>query len=444
MKLIFPKDFVWGSATASYQIEGAINEDCRGQTIWDTFSHTPGKISDGTNGDIACDHYHRYKEDVALMRELQLKAYRFSVAWSRILPQGRGQVNQVGLDFYNRLVDTLLASNITPYITLYHWDLPQALQDEGGWLRRGIIEDYLEYADSVSQSLGDRVKHWTTLNEPWVFSWEGHYSGEDAPGLKLGAKGALATTHHALLAHGQAVPLIRNNVKDAQVGIVLDLNDVEPATQSPEDIAAAKRFEGCQNRWYLDAVFRGRYPEDMLEVYRHELPDIQRGDLESIAVPIDYLGVNFYRRSVMANGTDLAPVNIKRISPEGSEYTEMGWEVSPRGFYNILKFVHENYHPKALYVTENGAAFTDVLHEGKVQDVRRVSYLREHLAQLSQAIDDGIPLKGYFVWSFFDNFEWAYGYSKRFGIVHVDYKTQQRTIKDSGYFLSEVIKENSA
>ena len=443
MKLIFPKDFVWGSATASYQIEGAINEDGRGQTIWDTFSHTPGKISDGTNGDIACDHYHRYKEDVALMRELQFKAYRFSVAWSRILPQGRGQVNQAGLDFYNRLVDTLLASNITPYLTLYHWDLPQALQDEGGWLRRGIIEDYLEYADIVSQSLGDRVKHWTTFNEPWVFSWEGHYSGEDAPGLKLGAKGALATTHHALLAHGQAVPLIRSNVKDAQVGIVLDMNDVEPATQNSEDIAAAKRFEGCQNRWYLDAVFRGRYPEDMLELYRNELPEIRPGDLEAICVPLDYLGVNFYRRSVMANGTDLAPVNIKRISPEGSEYTEMGWEVSPRGLYNILKFVHDNYNPKILYVTENGAAFTDVLHEGKVQDLRRVSYLREHLAQLSQAIEDGIPLKGYFVWSFFDNFEWAYGYSKRFGIVHVDYKTQQRTIKDSGYFLSEVIKENS-
>ncbi len=443
MKLIFPKDFVWGSATASYQIEGAIHEDGRGRTIWDTFSHTPGKISDGTNGDIACDHYHRYKEDVALMRELQFKAYRFSVAWSRILPQGRGQVNQAGLDFYNRLVDTLLASNITPYLTLYHWDLPQALQDEGGWLRRGIIEDYLEYADIVSQSLGDRVKHWTTFNEPWVFSWEGHYSGEDAPGLKLGAKGALATTHHALLAHGQAVPVIRSNVKDAQVGIVLDMNDVEPATQNPEDIAAAKRFEGCQNRWYLDAVFRGRYPEDMLELYRNELPEIRPGDLEAICVPLDYLGVNFYRRSVMANGTDLAPVNIKRISPEGSEYTEMGWEVSPRGLYNILKFVHDNYNPKILYVTENGAAFTDVLHEGKVQDLRRVSYLREHLAQLSQAIEDGIPLKGYFVWSFFDNFEWAYGYSKRFGIVHVDYKTQQRTIKDSGYFLSEVIKENS-
>jgi len=443
--LAFPQDFVWGAATAAYQIEGAVKEDGRGVSIWDTFSHTPGNIANGDTGDVACDHYHRWPKDIALMRELNLSAYRFSVAWSRILPQGRGEVNPKGLEFYSRLVDALLEAGITPYPTLYHWDLPQALQDEGGWLRRGIVEDYLHYTEVVTEALGDRVKRWTTLNEPWVFSWEGHRSGEDAPGLKLGAWGALTATHHALLAHGRAVPLIRQNVPDAQVGIVLDMNPVEPASDKPEDVAAAKRFEGCQNRWYLDAVLKGRYPEDMVDVYGAQLPTILGGDMETIRQPLDYLGINFYRRSVMADGTELAPVNVRRVEPASSDYTAMGWEVSPQGLYDILEFVHKNYDVPSLYVTENGAAFDDgVSADGQVHDAQRVQYLQAHLEQALKAIHDGIPLKGYFVWTLMDNFEWAEGYAKRFGVVYTDFETQKRTVKDSGRFLAQLAEATSA
>ena len=436
--LAFPKDFVWGAATAAYQIEGAPTLDGKGPSIWDTFTHRPGVIEDGTTGDVACDHYHRWRDDVTLMRALNLDAYRFSIAWPRILPAGRGSVNPAGLDFYSRLIDGLLAAGVTPYVTLYHWDLPQALEDEGGWLRRGIVDDFQRYADVVTRALGDRVKHWTTLNEPWVFTWTGYGLGEDAPGLKLGARGALAATHHALLAHGVTVPIIRANVPAADVGIVLDLNHVEPASDRPEDLAASRRWEGCQNRWYLDPVFKGRYPDDMLTLYGEDGPAILPGDLEQIAAPLDYLGVNFYRRSVAGAGTDLPPINWQRHRPEG-EYTAMGWEVSPHGLYDILKTVWDGYHPKAMYVTENGAAFADVVAaDGRVHDHRRVDYLREHFAQARRALADGVPLKGYFVWSLLDNFEWACGFAKRFGLIYTDYATQQRIIKDSGYYLAEV------
>lgn len=443
--LQFPHNFIWGAATAAYQIEGAVNEDGRGQSIWDTFSHQSGKIENGDTGDIACDHYHRWQDDIKHMQQLNLDAYRFSIAWSRILPEGRGQVNQAGLDFYSRLVDGLLEADIIPYVTLYHWDLPQALQDDGdGWLRRGIIDDYVVYADIVSRTLGDRVKHWTTFNEPWVFSWSAYYFGEDAPGWTGNINAALTTTHHALLAHGMAVPAIRNNVPDAQVGIVLDMNVAEPATDKPEDIAAANRFDGFQNRWYLDPIFNGCYPPDMLDLYGDLLPDIHDGDLAKICMPIDYLGINFYRRSVMANGNEVPPVNYQRISPAG-DYTEMDTEVSPKGLYDILKYVHDNYQPSALYITENGAPFIDELTpDGRVHDDQRVDYLQQHFEQAQRAIQDGIPLKGYFVWSLLDNFEWAFGYRLRFGVIHVDYTTQQRTIKDSGYFLADVIQSRQA
>ncbi len=436
--LTFPKDFVWGAATAAYQIEGAPAADGKGPSIWDTFAHRPGVIDDGATGDVACDHYHRWRDDIALMRALNLDAYRFSIAWPRILPAGRGAVNPAGLDFYSRLIDGLLAVGVTPYVTLYHWDLPQTLEDEGGWLRRDIVDDFQGYADVVTRALGDRVKHWTTFNEPWVFTWTGYGLGEDAPGLKLGARGALAATHHALLAHGVTVPIIRANVPDADVGIVLDLNHVEPASDRPDDLAAARRWEGCQNRWYLDPVFKGRYPDDMLTLYGADGPTIHPGDLEQIAAPLDYLGVNFYRRSVAGAGTDLPPINWRRHRPAG-EYTEMGWEVSPRGLYDILKTVWDGYHPKAMYVTENGAAFADIVSpDGRVHDPRRVQYLREHFAQARRALADGVPLKGYFVWSLLDNFEWACGFAKRFGVIYTDYASQQRIIKDSGYYLAEV------
>ncbi|MCB9458473.1 MAG: beta-glucosidase [Anaerolineaceae bacterium] len=441
-KRIFPDDFVWGAATAAYQIEGAVNEGGRGKSIWDTFSHTPGKINNGDTGDVACDHYHRWQDDIALMKQINLEAYRFSIAWSRILPTGRGHINQAGLDFYSALVDGLLAADITPFVTLYHWDLPQALQDDGdGWQRRGIVDDYLAYVDIVSRTLGDRVQYWSTFNEPWVFSWSGYYFGEDAPGWQNGIKAALTTTHHALLAHGRAVPLLRQNVANAKVGIALDMNVAEPATDKPKDVAAAMRFDGFQNRWYLGPLFRGNYPEDMLELYAGNLPDIHDGDLAQINVPIDYLGINFYRRSVMAAGEEVPPVNYRRVSPSG-DYTEMGSEVSPQGLYDIMKYVYDHYDVPDLYITENGAAFKDeVSADQKVHDTKRVDYLYAHFGQAQRAIEDGIPLKGYFVWSLLDNFEWAYGYQMRFGLVYVDYETQRRIIKDSGHYLAQVIRQ---
>jgi len=432
----FPKDFIWGAATAAYQIEGAI--DKRGKNIWDTFTHQTGTIKNDDNGDIACDHYNLWRDDIEIMKQLNLNAYRFSIAWSRILPDGRGEVNQEGLDFYSQLVDGLLEANIEPYITLYHWDLPQVLQDDGGgWLRRGIIDDYVAYADIVTKSLGDRVKYWTTFNEPWVFSWSGYYYGEDAPGLKMSPKGALTVTHHAFVAHGKAVPVIRANVPDAQVGIVLDLNLAESATDKPEDIEAAKRFNGFQNDWYLKPIFEGKYPSDMIELYGDEMPPIEEGDMQLINTEIDYLGVNFYRRSVMQVGDEVPPVNFDRVSPEG-EYTVMGWEVSPQGIYDIVKYVHDTYQPKQIYITENGAAFEDVVDSGQINDVQRMEYIMNHARQVGKLIDDGVPMRGYFVWSLMDNFEWAEGYTPRFGIVHVDYTTQKRTIKLSGRIYAEI------
>ena len=439
-QLHFPKGFYIGTASASYQIEGAVAEDGRGPSIWDTYSHTPGKIEDGTNGDIADDHYYRYREDVELMQELGVNAYRFSISWSRVLPRGRGKVNNKGLQFYSALVDELLDAGITPFVTLYHFDLPQALQDDGGWLRRGIVDDFEAYVDAVSVELGDRVKHWMTINEPWELAWQGYVTGEDAPGVKLGNMEALKVSHNVLLAHGAAVRTLRENSQDAKVGIVLHLNMVEPATTRSEDVAAAHRWELHQNRWYLDALYREGYPAEMVKLFGSDAPDVIQGDMELIQAPIDFLGVNNYRRSVVAEGTDLPPVNMKRVSPPG-EYTEMGWEVHPEGLYRILKWIHTNYPVSKILVTENGASFTDTVSpDGKVHDERRVAYLREHIKQAHRAMREGVPLGGYFAWSTLDNFEWAYGYSRRFGLIHVDYQTQKRTIKDSGYFLSEVAK----
>jgi len=437
----FPRGFLLGTASAAYQVEGAVAEDGRGPSVWDVYSHTPGKIEDGTNGDVACDHYHRWREDVELMRGLGFDAYRFSISWSRILPKGRGKINKRGLRFYSDLVDALIEAKITPFVTLYHFDLPQALQDEGGgWLRRGIVEDFAAFADVVSAELGDRVKYWSTLNEPWEFAWQGYVTGEDAPGVRLGAEAALRASHHALLAHGAAVQRLRDNVPGGQLGIVLHLNMVEPASQGPEDVAAARRWEMCQNRWYLDPLYGDGYPEEMTKLYGRDAPKALPDDMARIREPIDFLGVNNYRRSVVAAGSDLPPVNMRRISPPG-EYTDMGWEVHPEGLYKILKWVNSNYRVPRIYVTENGASFADsVSPDGRVHDARRVAYLREHMKQAYKAMREGVPLKGYFAWSTLDNFEWAYGYSKRFGVTYVDFRTQKRIVKDSGLFLAEVAK----
>ena len=436
-----PDDFIIGSATAAYQIEGAVAKEGRGPSIWDVFCRTPGKIKDGSTGDVACDHYNRWRDDIGLMRDLSLDAYRFSLSWSRILPDGQGAPNQKGIDFYKRLIDELLDAGITPFVTLYHWDLPQPLQDDGGgWLNPRTVDAFAHYTETVCRQLGDRVRHWTTLNEPWTFCWWGYGLGEDAPGLTLGAEGALLASHHALLAHGKAVPIIRANVQDASVGIVLDMNRVDAPGDDPEDKAAARRFDGAQNRWYLDALFHGRYPDDMLDVFSNVF---DRHDITEANQPLDYLGVNYYRRSVIAAGDDMPPLDIRRIDPPG-RYTEMGWEVWPEGLHDLLGWINQTYRPPRLYITENGAAFADDLSGEQIDDEARRHYIEAHLDQCARSIDEGVPLAGYFVWTLMDNFEWAEGYRPRFGIVRNDMHSQVRRIKASGRWLAALQRERRA
>ncbi len=448
--ITFPHDFVWGAATSAYQIEGAWDEDGKGESIWDRFCHTPGNVKDGQTGDTACDHFHRWREDVQLIKELGLQAYRFSIAWPRILPQGRGQVNQAGLDFYSRLVDDLLEAGVQPFVTLYHWDLPQGLQDEGGWPARGTAEAFVEYADAVSRRLGDRVKHWITQNEPAVVALQGYLTGEHAPGIQE-LNQALAASHHVLLSHGWAVPVLRRNSPGAQVGITLDVNVHAPYADSRADLEASRLMDGLYSRWYLDPLFGRGYPADVVAyaIAQGGLPPegptfVQEGDLEAIAVPTDFLGLNYYRRDkhqaadVSGPPHELEEVDLPKDAEAG--YTEMGWEIYPQGLYEILCRLHFEYRPPRIYVTENGASYAAGPDEdGRVPDQARLDYLREHFAAARRAMDVGVPLGGYFVWSLLDNFEWAHGYHQRFGIVWVDFETQERTPKDSAYWYSQVI-----
>ncbi|MCM8748747.1 GH1 family beta-glucosidase [Thermomicrobiaceae bacterium CFH 74404] len=443
----FPDGFLWGTATAAYQIEGAVDEDGRGPSIWDTFSHTPGKTFEGHTGDVACDHYHRWPEDVHLMQQLGAPAYRFSIAWPRILPQGTGQVNQRGLDFYDRLVDALLQAEITPFVTLYHWDLPQALQDRGGWAARETAEAFAAYADVVARRLGDRVKHWITHNEPWVVAFVGHFLGVHAPGIQ-DARIAIQVSHHLLLSHGHAVPAIRAASPDAQVGITLNLSPVRPATEAEEDRLAAQRYDGFLNRWFLDPLFGRGYPQDMLATYGELAPTAQTGDLDAIAVPIDFLGVNYYTPAfVRYDASVLNPLKAILVPPEelqaaGYELTEMGWAIVPDGLYELLIRLQRDFAPSTIYITENGAAFADQLEDGAVRDPKRIAFLHDHFAAAHRALQDGVPLRGYFVWSLMDNFEWAHGYSKRFGLIYIDYETLERIPKESYAWYSEVIRAN--
>lgn len=437
----FPDDFLWGSATASYQIEGAAREDGRGESIWDRFSHTPGKTANGDTGDVAADHYHRWREDVAIMRELGLDAYRFSVAWPRILPNGRGEVNQKGLDFYDRLVEELMESGIEPWVTLYHWDLPQVLDDAGGWANRDTVAAFAEYTDALTQRIGDRAKHWITINEPWCVVHLGHNWGIHAPGRTNLAE-ALQVSHSLNLAHGHAVDVVRSNVADGKVGITLNLSHVYPATDSAEDEEAVAKVDGFTNRWFLDPVLRGSYPDDMLEQFGDAAPDVEAGDWEIITRPTDFLGINTYNPQYAKADPD-APGGVTAITPDG-EKTAMDWIVEPQGLEDLLVRVQRDYDPPAIYITENGAAYTDPTPvNGRVADPERISYVRRHLLAAHRAIEQGVNLRGYFVWSLLDNFEWAEGYEKRFGITHVDYETQARTIKDSGRFYAGVIEANS-
>jgi beta-glucosidase len=431
----FPSDFVWGAATASFQIEGATHEDGRGESVWDRFCATPGKVRGGDNGDVACDFYHRYRDDVKLMKELGLDAFRFSIAWPRVLPQGRGTVNQAGLDFYDRLVDELLANEIEPFPTLFHWDSPQALEETGGWRVRETAEAFVEYAEVVAGRLGDRVRHWITHNEPWVYAWIGHSWGRHAPGRTSDAD-AVAVAHHLLLSHGWAVEAIRRTAPDARVGITLNLAHTYPASDTPEDEAAAWQVDGEGNRWFLDPLFRGSYPADLLERNVLVAPVLRDGDLETISAPLDFLGINNYSRFIVAAGPD----GPRMVSNPEAQHTEMGWEVYPDGLRDVLVRVAHDYEPVAIYITENGAAFGDVrVHDGHVHDVERTAFLEGYIGAVAQAVAGGAPVKGYFVWSLLDNFEWAEGYSKRFGIVYIDYPTLERVPKDSFYWYRDLL-----
>jgi len=440
----FPAGFLWGTATSAHQIEGSPLADGAGPSIWQRFSHTPNRVRDGDTGDVACDHYRRYEEDVALMRSLGANAYRFSIAWSRVLPQGRGAVNAAGLGFYDRLVDALLAQGIAPMATLYHWDLPAALDDLGGWLNPDIAHWFADYADVVFRNLDDRVKLWSTLNEPWVVTDGGYLHGVLAPGHRNRFEAPIAA-HHLLRAHGAAVQAYRSSGRH-QVGIVVNIEPKYAASQREEDVAATARADAYMNLQYLDPVFLGRYPEALAEIFGEAWPNWPAEDFALIRQPIDFVGVNYYTRSVTRFDAEPWLLHAAAVRQARATHTETGWEVFPQGLVDTLVRVKERYGNPPLYVTENGAAFFDppTADDGRVHDPLRVAYLRDHLRAVHRAIAAGVDVRGYFAWSLLDNFEWSHGYSKRFGIVHVDFATQARTPKDSARFYADVIASHGA
>ncbi|MGP3683875.1 GH1 family beta-glucosidase [Streptomyces sp. IBSNAI002] len=438
-----PADFAWGTATSAYQIEGAAAEDGRAPSIWDTFSRVPGAVDGGHTGDTACDHYHRWRGDIALMRQLGTNAYRLSVAWPRVVPGGYGPVNAKGLDFYDRLTDGLLEAGIEPNVTLYHWDLPQALQDRGGWPERATAEHFAAYAGLVAERLGDRVTQWATLNEPLCSAWIGHLEGRMAPGW-TDLTAAVRASYHLLLGHGLAARAVRAAAPAARVGIVNNLSTVEPATGSDADRAAARRMDGHVNRWWLDPVHGRGFPADMREVYGVDLPE-RPGDLATIAAPLDWIGLNYYFPQVVtADPAGPAPF-ARQIDRPGVPRTGMDWEVDADGLETLIMRLHEEYGDRRIHITENGSSYPDTVDpDGRVHDPERASYLTAHLAACARASRRGAPVAGYYAWSLLDNFEWAYGYDKRFGLVHVDYATQRRTVKTSGRRYAELIAAHRA
>jgi beta-glucosidase len=447
----FPDDFVFGVAASAYQIEGAWDEDGKGESIWDRFVREPGRILNDGTGDVACDHYHRYPEDVSLMASAGIPAYSLTTAWTRIIPDGLGPVEPRGIDFYDRLVDELLENGITPYLTLYHWDLPQGLQDRGGWANRDTVDAFVRYADVMSAALGDRVKHWKTHNEPWVASFVGHRDGGFAPGHTDFSE-ALVAAHHILVSHGRSVPVIRHNVPDAEVGIVIDCRPSVPATSSAADADARRHFDGFRNRWFFDPVFGKGYPRDMVEAYRErgrfdteQPPFVLPGDLDEIAAPIDFVGINYYTALEVAAGADETEDTGVAPGPNPPDgYTEMGWPIVPSALTSFLKRIHDDYGATDIRVAENGASYSDGPDtDGAVHDARRIDYLRTHLNAVADAIELGVPVTGYFAWSILDNFEWALGYSQRFGLIWVDHETGERIPKDSLAWYSNVIATRS-
>lgn len=448
----FPQDFLWGAATSAYQIEGAWNEDGKGESIWDRFAHSPGNVLNGDTGDVACDHYHLWGKDIQIMKTLGINAYRLSISWPRILPSGRGRINQLGLDFYSKLIDNLLEENILPFVTLYHWDLPQALQDQGGWSSRSTAEAFAEYSDIVTHHLGDRVKDWVTHNEPSVLCLNGHLYGYHAPGIKDKSI-AFQASHHLLLSHGWAVKVIRQNVENSKVGIAVNINRTLPASPSQADHEANRQGDGIWVRWYMDPLFGRHYPADIVAdaIKEGSLPPegmtfVKDGDLELISSPIDFLGLNYYTRFLSRSEeipeSENHPMTVIQPPRKEESWMDMGWEIYPEGLFEVLSWIYYEYHVKEIYITENGCSFSDQPDEnGHVHDRRRINYLKDHISAVRKALQNNIPVKGYFVWSLLDNFEWGLGFSQRFGLVWVDHDTQERILKDSAFWYKNFIAE---
>lgn len=439
-ELDFPRGFLWGAATASYQIEGAVNEDGRGRSVWDTFSHTPGLVENGDTGDVACDHYHRYLGDVDLMAEVGIQAYRFSIAWPRLLPEGKGSVNQKGIDFYNRLIDALLEKGIQPAATLFHWDYPQALHDAGGWTNPDAGKVFGDYAELCFRSFGDRIKFWITHNEPWCYAFLGHQAGAHAPGLR-DQELAFKVGHGLLLGHGEAVARYRALSQGGKIGLTTNHQHHPPADPNSElDRKASSQQNDWMNGWFLDPIYFGDYPEYLKATY--PVPEFTDEQRKLVSQKTDFMGLNFYVAPHVRYNKD-AQNQAEQIDLPAVEHTDMGWMVLPDSLRETLVYSQSRWNPDEIFITENGCAFDYPVENGRVHDLRRMRYLQQYMEAARAAIDEGAKLSGYFVWSFLDNFEWAFGYSKRFGIVHVDYETQVRTLKDSAHMYREIIKENS-
>lgn len=437
----FAKGFLWGTASASYQIEGACTEDGKGESIWDRFAHTPGRIKRGDTGDVACDFYHRYADDIALMEQLGFNAARISVAWPRIMPTGKAPVNHKGLDFYSRVVDQMLKRNIQPWVTLYHWDLPQTLEDAGGWPNRDLAEYFRDYAAVVADSLGDRVKHWMVFNEPWIFTILGYHTGVHAPGRRE-PENAIKATHTVNLAQGITVKALRESRnKPAAVGTAFSMSPVHPQTGSLEDRAAAERWHRFHNMWFLAPVMGGKYPDAFLEGSIENRVELRASDMDAIKAPLDFVGINLYTRAVVAHDRHDRLMGVKHIRPDAGELTEFGWEVYPAALSEMILRVTKDFPGVPIYVTENGCSYGDLPgRDGKVNDQRRTSFLRRYIAEVGRATQAGADVRGYFLWTFTDNFEWAEGYQQRFGIVHCDFRTQDRIIKESGHWYARLAR----
>ncbi len=443
---IFPEGFVWGSATASYQVEGAVRQDGRGESIWDRYCSVPGNVAGGDTGEIACDHHNRYKEDVQLMKKMGLKAYRFSVAWPRVMPLGRGQVNEKGLDFYEKLTDELILAGIEPYVTLYHWDLPQALQDIGGWANPEMPKYFLEFAKAVFSRLSGKVRKWITLNEPYCTAFLGHAEGRQAPGIRDFST-AIAVSYHLYVGHGLVVKYFREQKLPGEIGITLNLMGRLPYSDSPEDKVAAKRADGYLNRWFVEPIMKGSYPQDMIDLYREKgvvLPEFKKDDLALMSQPLDFMGLNYYNDFYVVDDQNKWPTGFAIKNPPNMPVTDRNWPITEKGLTDMLLRMKNEYGIERIFITENGASYNDVVSlDHQVEDYNRTDYLKRHLLAMEDAMKAGVRVDGYFLWSLYDNFEWSFGYGSRFGIVYVDFVTQERIVKQSGHWFSRVIEKNA-